>query len=203
MPKPAIFNGRGEGCPGEGFGGLFSGCATTEMFGARVRTYNEMFVILVGIIVLVSVTLLIKKTRMGMIIRAGVQDPEMVQAMGINVRRVFTLTFALGVALAALGGVVAAPSIGLSTGMGGLFLLLALIAMAIGGLTSFPGAAVGALIVGVVQQLVIKFGQIGINLPWLEEPFKPSPALVPASVILIMVVVLLVLPGGLLGKSDQ
>jgi branched-chain amino acid transport system permease protein len=202
MPKPAIFNGRGQGCPAEGVGGLFSGCSTTELFGARVRTYNEMFVILVGIVVLVSVTLLIKKTRLGMMIRAGVEDQEMVQALGVNVRKVFNFTFALGVGLASLGGVVAAPSIGLSTGMGSLFLLLALIAMAVGGLTSFPGAAVGAVLVGVFQQLVIKFGQVGIPIPGLEEPFKPSPALVPASVILVMVVVLLVLPGGLMGRSD-
>jgi branched-chain amino acid transport system permease protein len=99
--------------------------------------------------------------------------------------------------------VIAAPSIGLSTGMGSLFLLLALIAMAVGGLTSFPGAAVGAVLIGVFQQLVIKFGQVGIPIPGLAEPFRPSPALVPASVILLMVVVLLVLPGGLLGRSES
>lgn len=203
MPKPSIFNGRGEACPGEGLSGFFSGCSTTELFGARVRTYNEMFVILVGIVVLVSVTLLIQKTRLGMTIRAGVEDQEMVEAMGVNVGRVFNLTFALGVGLASLGGVIAAPSIGLSTGMGSLFLLLALIAMAVGGLTSFPGAAVGAVLIGVFQQLVIKFGQVGIPIPGLAEPFRPSPALVPASVILLMVVVLLVLPGGLLGRSES
>ncbi len=203
MPKPSIFNGRGEGCPAQGIGGLFSGCSTTELFGARVRTYNEMFVILVGVVVLVSVTLLIQKTRLGMTIRAGVEDQEMVEAMGVNVGRVFNLTFALGVGLASLGGVIAAPSIGLSSGMGSLFLLLALIAMAVGGLTSFPGAAVGAVLIGVFQQLVIKFGQVGIPIPGLAEPFRPSPALVPASVILLMVVVLLVLPGGLLGRSEH
>jgi branched-chain amino acid transport system permease protein len=202
MPKPVVFNGQGEGCPAQGFTGLFSGCATTEMFGARVRTYNEMFVILVGVIVLIAVTLLIKKTRLGMIIRAGVQDSEMVRAMGINVGRVFTLTFGLGVALASLGGVIAAPSIGISPAMGALFLLLALVAMAVGGLTSFPGTALGALLVGVIQQLVIRYGQIGIPIPGFEDPFKPSPALVPASVILLMIVVLLASPGGLVGRSE-
>ena len=127
----------------------------------------------------------------------------MVRAMGINVGRVFTLTFGLGVALAALGGVVAAPSIGVSPGMGSLVLLLALVAMAVGGLTSFPGTAIGALLVGIIQQLVIRLGQIGIPLPGLEEPFKPSPTLVPVSVIFLMVVVLLSTPGGLFGKSEQ
>jgi branched-chain amino acid transport system permease protein len=86
--------------------------------------------------------------------------------------------------------------------MGASVLLLALIAMAIGGLTSFPGAAVGAVVVGVVQQLMIKFGSVGIPIPGVEEPFKPSPALVPVSVILLMVVVLLVLPHGLFGREE-
>lgn len=202
MPKPAIFNGRGEGCPGEGISGLFSGCATIQIFDSRVRMYNEVFIISVGVVVLVAINLVIKRTRLGMIIRAGVQDSEMVEAMGINVRRVFTITFAMGVALAALGGVVAAPAVGLSTGMGATVLLLAIIAMAIGGLTSFSGAAVGAVIVGILQQFMIKYGSVGIPVPWLEEPFKPSPALIPASAILLMIVVLLILPHGLMGREE-
>lgn len=203
MPKPAAFAGAGAGCPAQGFGGLFSGCSTSEMFGGRVRTYNEAFVIAVGIVVLVGVMLILKRTRIGMIIRAGVQDREMVEALGINVRRVFTLVFAIGTGLAALGGVVAAPSMGLSPQMGGTLLLLALIALAIGGLSSFPGAAAGAVLVGLLQQFIIRYGQIGIDLPFMAEPFKPSPPLVPASTVLLMVVILLVLPNGLFGKSSQ
>ena len=202
MPKPGAFNGTGDGCPGEGIGDLFSGCGTIKLFGSRVRMYNEVFIILVGLLVLIVITLLLKKSRLGMTIRAGVQDAEMVEALGINVRRVFTITFGLGVALAGLGGAVAGPALGLNTGMGASVLLLALIAMAMGGLTSFPGAAVGAVIVGVVQQLMIKFGSVGIPIPGLSEPYKPSPALVPVSVILLMVVVLLVLPNGLLGREE-
>lgn len=202
MPKPAVFNGHGDACPGEGLGGMFSGCSTIKIFDSRVRMYNEVFIILIGILVLVTITLVIKRTRLGMIIRAGVQDSEMVEALGINVRRVFTITFGIGVALAALGGVIAAPAIGLNTGMGATVLLLALIAMAIGGLTSFPGAAVGAVIVGLLQQFMIKYGSIGIPVPWMDEPFKPSPVLVPASAILVMIVVLLVLPHGFFGREE-
>ncbi|MCP4966439.1 MAG: hypothetical protein GY926_14545 [bacterium] len=203
MARPAAFNGTGEGCPGQGLGGFFSGCSTVEVFGGRLRVYNEGFVVLVGALVLIGVTLLLKKTRIGMVIRAGVQDPEMVEALGINVRRVFTLVFAMGSGLAALGGVLAAPSIGLSSGMGATFLLGAIVALAIGGLTSFPGAAAGALLVGLLQQIIIRFGQTGINLPFLDEPFKPSPTVVPAAAILLMVVILLVLPSGLLGRSER
>ncbi len=203
MPKPALFNGTGDGCPATTFGDwLANQCSTFFLFDARVRTYNEIFIILVGLVVLIGVWLVLQRTRLGMIIRAGVQDSEMVEAMGINVRRVFTLVFALGVALAALGGVLAAPSIGLSNAMGTRFLLLALIALAIGGLTSYPGAAAGSVLVGLLQQFIIKYGQIGINLPFLAEPFKPSPPLVPASTVLLMVIILLVLPHGLFGREE-
>ena len=202
MARPAAFNGTGEGCPGEGIGGIFSGCSTVELFGSRLRVYNEFFVVFVGIVVLVAVTLLVRKTRIGMVIRAGVQDPEMVEALGINVRSVFTLVFAMGSGLAALGGVLAAPSIGLSTGMGALFLLGALIAIAIGGLTSFPGAAAGAVIVGLTQQTIIRYGQTGIDLPFLDEAFRPSPTVVPAATLVLMVIVLLLLPSGLFGRRE-
>jgi branched-chain amino acid transport system permease protein len=203
MARPALFNGTGPGCPGQGLGGFFSGCSTVEVFGSRLRVYNEGFVVLVGVLVLIGVSQLLKRTRIGMIIRAGVQDPEMVEALGINVRRVFTMVFALGSALAALGGVLAAPSIGLGTGMGAVFLLGAIVALAVGGLTSFPGAAAGAVLVGLLQQLIIRYGQTGIDLPFLAEPFKPSPTLVPAASLVLMVVILLALPSGLFGRIER
>lgn len=203
MPKPALFAGSGEGCPAESLWlALQHGCSTMIFQGGRIRVYNEIIVPLVGLVVLIAVWLLLKRTRLGMVIRAGVQDREMVEALGINVRRVFTMVFALGVGLAALGGVLAAPSIGLSNTMGESFLLNALIALAIGGLTSYPGAAIGSLLVGMLQQFIIKYGQIGIVIPFTEVVFKPSPPLVPASIILLMVIILLILPNGLLGRKE-
>ncbi|GMQ77949.1 MAG: branched-chain amino acid ABC transporter permease [Anaerolineae bacterium] len=203
LPKADIFSGTGEGCPATNFSELLENqCSTIVLFDGRVRTYNEIFIILIGVVVLVGIWLLLQKTRIGMTIRAGVQDSEMVEALGINVRRVFTFVFALGVGLAALGGILAAPSIGLSPEMGTRLLLLALIALAVGGLTSFPGAAAGAVLVGLLQQFIIKYGQIGINLPFLDEPFKPTPPLVPASTVLLMVILLLVLPHGLFGRRE-
>ena len=203
LPKADIFSGTGEGCPATSFSELLENqCSTIMLFDGRVRAYNEIFIILIGAVVLIGVWLLLQRTRIGMTIRAGVQDSEMVEALGINVRRVFTFVFALGVGLAALGGILAAPSIGLSPEMGTRLLLLALIALAIGGLTSFPGAAAGAVLVGLLQQFIIKYGQIGINLPFLEEPFKPSPPLVPASTVLLMVILLLILPHGLFGRKE-
>jgi branched-chain amino acid transport system permease protein len=203
MPKPVLFGGTGEGCPATSIAAWLSHhCSTFLLFGGRVRVYNEIFIPLVGIAVLVGVWLLLKRSRLGMIIRAGVQDHQMVEALGINVRRVFTLVFALGVGLAALGGVLAAPSMGLSNAMGESLFLDALIALAIGGLTSFPGAAFGALLVGLIQQMIIKYGAIGIPIPFTDIVFKPTPPLVPASTVLLMVVILLILPNGLLGRKE-
>ena len=203
IPNPSLFNGTGPGCPAQTIGDwLTHKCSTIAFLDGRIRTYNEVFVIVVGLVVLIAVWLLLQRSRIGMIIRAGVQDREMVEALGINVRRVFTLVFALGVGLAALGGALAGPSLGLSPEMGEVVLLGALIALVIGGLTSFPGAAAGAVIVGLLQQFIIKYGQIGIRLPFLAEPLKPTPPLVPASTVLLMIVILLALPQGLFGRKE-
>jgi branched-chain amino acid transport system permease protein len=203
MPNPDLFSGTGAGCPATSFSDwLAYHCSTVIFMGARIRVYNEIFIPLVGLLVLISIWLLLRRSRLGMIIRAGVQDRQMVEALGINVRRIFTLVFALGVGLAALGGVIAAPSTGLSNTMGESFLLNALIALAIGGLTSFPGAALGSVLVGLLQQFTIKYGQIGIPIPFTEIIFKPTPPIVPASTVLLMVIVLLILPNGLLGKKE-
>jgi len=203
MPRPELFAVTGDPCPATSLADWWQyHCSTMIIMDGRIRVFNEIFIPILGIVVLVAVWLLLQRSRLGMVIRAGVQDREMVEALGINVRRVFTQVFALGVGLAALGGVLAAPSIGLSNFMGESFLLNALIALAIGGLTSYPGAALGSLLVGLLQQFIIKYGQIGIPIPFTEIIFKPSPPIVPASTILLMVIVLLILPNGLLGKKE-
>lgn len=203
MPKPALFNTVGKGCPAQTlWDALANQCSTINFMGTRIRMYNEVFIFVVGVIVLLVVGLLLQRTRIGMIIRAGVQDRAMVEALGINVRQVFTFVFALGVALAALGGVLAGPAMGVSDDMGEGLLLSGLIALAIGGLTSFPGAAAGSLLVGLLQQFIVKYGQIGIALPFLAQPFKPTPPLVPASTLLLMIIILLVMPNGLFGRKE-
>jgi len=203
MPKPSLFQGTGDGCPATSVVDWFEyHCSTIFVFDGRVRVYNEIFIPVIGVLVLIAVWVLLQRSRLGMIIRAGVQDREMVEALGINVRRVFTSVFALGVGLAALGGALAAPSMGLSNAMGESLLLNALIALAIGGLTSYPGAALGSLLVGLLQQFITKYGAIGIPIPFTDVVFKPTPPIVPASTVLLMVIILLILPNGLLGKKE-
>jgi branched-chain amino acid transport system permease protein len=148
------------------------------------------------------VALLLQRSRIGIIIRAGVQDSEMVQALGINVRRVFTLVFALGSALAAVGGVAAAPFLGVNLGLGAEVQLQGFIAVVIGGMGSYIGAAVGALLVGMARAFGDQLVLSGIQLPWMDEAIRMSPSIARASTVLIMALVLLVRPAGLFGKKE-
>jgi branched-chain amino acid transport system permease protein len=161
------------------------------VFGVTFPTYR-LFIILLGAVMLVALALTIGYSRLGMIIRAGVQDREMVEALGINVRQVFTLVFVIGAALAALGGIGAAPFIPIEAGMGDLFQIQAFICVVIGGMGSFSGAAVGALLLGLARA----FGD------YLALQFGMSPAISEASTVIIMAIVLLVRPAGLFGRKE-
>ncbi len=176
-------------------------CASLNVLGRAFPTYR-LFIISVGLLVFVAVAVLLRRSRLGMTIRAGVEDSEMVEALGINVRRVFTLVFALGSALAALGGVVVTPFLGLNPGMGLEFLLQAFIVVVIGGLGSFPGAALGAVLVGLARAFGDHFVVSGLQLPGMVEQMRFSPAIARASTVLIMAIVLLVRPAGIFGTKE-
>jgi len=199
MPPPSIFN---ESCRSESIIGWVSEhCQSIDVLGRAFPTYR-VFVIFIGILVFIGVGLMLRRTRLGMIIRAGVQDSEMVQALGINVRRVFTLVFALGSALAAMGGVIAAPYLGVFPGMGAIFQLQAFIAVVIGGMGSFLGAAVGTIILGMARAFGDHFVAAGITVPFVDAVIKGSPAIARASTVLIMALVLLLKPSGIFGKKE-
>jgi len=202
MDIPEFFNTRGENCPSPDIISWFSNnCASILVLGRPFPSYR-IFIILLGIVMFVVIALLLRRTRMGMIIRAGVQDSDMVQALGINVRLVFTLVFALGTGLAALGGVAAAPFVGVNPGLGQEFLLLAFIAVVIGGMGSYSGAALGALLVGLARAFGDQLVLSGIQLPGMEEALKLSPSIARASTVLLMAAVLLIRPAGLFGKKE-
>ncbi|ASS75316.1 branched-chain amino acid ABC transporter permease [Tumebacillus algifaecis] len=112
----------------------------------------RFFTIGVGLLVLLGVHLLLTRTKYGLIIRAGVQNPEMVQALGIDVKRAFTMVFAFGAGLAAFGGVMAGPSFGsVFPELGMQNQLAAFIVIVIGGIGNFAGAAIGSLLIGLLQ----------------------------------------------------
>jgi branched-chain amino acid transport system permease protein len=199
MQPPSFFS---EACRSESLFAWFSeNCRSIDVLGRAFPTYR-LFIIAVGVLVFIAVGLLLQRSRIGMIIRAGVQDSEMVQALGINVRLVFTFVFALGSALAALGGVIVAPFLGVYPAMGGIFQLQAFIAVVIGGMGSYAGAAIGTLLLGLARAFGDHFVAAGIDLPFLETALKGSPAIAQASSVLIMAIVLLVRPAGIFGKKE-
>ncbi|HEY1013826.1 MAG TPA: branched-chain amino acid ABC transporter permease [Herpetosiphonaceae bacterium] len=165
---------------------MFAG--SLELLGRRFPTYSLFLIILSGLLAL-AIALVLRRSRLGLIIRAGVQDSAMVEALGINVRRVFTGVFAFGSGLAALGGAVAASFIGVYPEMGLEYQLFAFIVVVIGGLGSYGGAAAGALLIGLARtfsdHLVLETG-------W------PT-AIASASTVLVMALVLLLKPGGIFG----
>ncbi len=170
---------------------LRNGNATMDIAGVTFPTYR-LFVIVLGIAMFIFLVVIMNKTRLGMIIRAGVQDPQMVEALGINVKSVFTLVFAMGVALAALGGIGAGPFLPVQPLMGDQYQTQGLITVVIGGMGSYVGAFVGAMILGMARA----FGD------YFALKYSLSTAIAEASTVIIMVIVLLARPQGLFGKKE-
>lgn len=119
------------------------------MFFPRYR----LMVLLSGVVVFVLLWLLLNRTRIGALIRAGVDDPEIIAAMGINIRRIFLVTFGLGTALAGLGGMIGGGLLTLYPGADAEILVFSLAVVIIGGRGSLVGAAVGAILVGLLNTI--------------------------------------------------
>jgi branched-chain amino acid transport system permease protein len=145
----------------------------------------RLFVIVIGCLVALGLWFLIERTRLGMVVRAGVDNSEMAQAVGVNVSRLFSVVFALGVLLAALGGVLGGPIIGVYPGVDMEILLFALVVIIIGGQGSLKGAFWGSLVVGVLDN----FGKALFPELSLFSIFAP------------MAMVLAVRPQGLFGAK--
>ncbi len=160
----------------------FSG--SMELFGATVPSYR-LFMIVFGLVMAAVLWLLIEKTRLGAIIRAGVFDAEMTAGMGVDIDRVFTGVFAFGAALGGLSGVIAGPIQSAAPPMGAGILIPALIVVVVGGLGSLKGSLVGSLIIGQAET----FGKA-----WL-----PGASMV--IIYVVMALVVLLRPQGLFGRA--
>jgi branched-chain amino acid transport system permease protein len=112
-----------------------------------VNAYR-VFIVGVTVVLLPLLWLLLNRTNLGLVIRAGTSDNGMVQLLGINVARTWTTTYALGAALAAFAGVITAPLVAVAPEMGGLILIECFIVTVVGGMGSFLGAVVGGLLIG-------------------------------------------------------
>ena len=202
MDSPSFFNTPGKECPSDDLWLWFSQHCDSVMIMGRAFPSYRLFIILIGVLIAVVVAVILRRSRLGMIIRAGVQDSEMVEALGINVRRVFTIVFAMGAGIAGLGGVVAAPFLGVSPALALEFLLQAFIVVVVGGMGSIPGAAVGALLVGLARAYGDHLVLSGVQFPGMAEAISGSPAIARASTVLIMAIVLLIRPTGIFGKKE-
>jgi len=151
--------------------------------GISVYPKYRVFVMLAAGLLVLATWLFLEKTRYGAIMRAGIEDKEMVAVLGINIHRVFTAAFALGAYLAGIAGALTAPIRGLSPTMGVDMLGIAFVVVALGGLGNLLGAIAAGLLIGVAQSLVA--------LVWPEASV--------AVIFAVMAAVLLVRPQGLFG----
>lgn len=162
---------------------LFRGTVTLP--GNIVYPIYSLFVVIMGFLVLAGLWFLFNRTRVGKVMRAAALDRDMAQVLCINTKLVVTGVFAFGAWLAALGGVVAAPMRAIDPGMGDKIIIESFIVVVIGGLGSFPGALLGAIVLGLLHGFGGRYlPEINLVLPFLG-----------------MAIVLLIKPHGLMGKG--
>jgi branched-chain amino acid transport system permease protein len=152
--------------------------------GGIVYLNYQLLLIAMAVVVAVGLRLILKHTRIGKLIVTVVSDQELAQTLGINSSRVFILAFSIGVFLAALGGALASPTVGVAPGLGSETIVLAFAVAAIGGLGQIEGAALAAILVGLTRSAAIYF----------------APEFQPVAPYLVMLAVLLVRPYGLFGS---
>ena len=157
---------------------------SVAVFGHQFPSYNVWVLLPISVLTMIGLYVFLNHTSFGRIVRAATQDREMVGALGINVRLLYTTVFAIGSWLGGLGGVIAAPMGAIYPGMDFDVIIDAFIVVVIGGLGSMAGTVLGALIFGLLRSFGILF------VPQFETLF----------IFLLMAVVLIVRPQGLLGR---
>jgi branched-chain amino acid transport system permease protein len=169
-----------------------------ELPGGMPYASYRLAIIAVGAAVAVLLYLLVTKTRVGMLVRAGASNREMAVAMGVNIRRLFTVVFGLGAALCALAGAMLGPILAVQVGMGESILILAFVVIVIGGIGSIRGAFIGALLVGMVDTMGRAFLQTAFAafLP-PQYASNAGPAVASILIYVLMAGVLFFRPQGL------
>jgi len=170
--------------------------------GVPYPTYR-LAIMTVGLLVAGGLYLLVNKTRIGMLVRAGSTHREMVRALGVDIRLLYTIVFALGALLAGLAGLMAGPLLAVQVGMGEQILILTFVVVVIGGLGSIRGAFYGALIVGLTDTILRAF------LPGFFKTFMNASeadalgaGLSSMGIYLVMALVLLIRPQGLFNAQN-
>lgn len=154
--------------------------------GGIVYPNGRFFILIVAAAVAAGLYYLLRRTRIGAILRAGVDDRDMVSALGINVRRVFAFVFTLGALLAGFAGVLGGTVLGLYTGGDSDILLFALAVVIVGGLGSYEGAIVGSVVIGLIDNYGTAY----------------FPSLAYSVLFIPVIAILLVRPHGLFGRAS-
>lgn len=175
--------------------------AVTLFDGFQYSLYR-LTLIIIGLVIAVGLFLLISKTRIGMQIRAGENDREMIGALGVDISKLYTLIFALGAGLAGLSGALVGAIQSVQVGMGEPVLILAFVVIVIGGIGSIKGALVGAILVGLTDTL----GRIGLPIffgTFMETSAATSvgSSLSSMLIYILMAAILLFKPTGLFGRA--
>ncbi|MBU3647569.1 MAG: ABC transporter permease, partial [Limnohabitans sp.] len=168
-----------------------------EILGRRFPSY-DLFLIAIGPLVLVGLWWILQRTRFGVLIRAATQDREMLGALGVNPRHLFTAVFALGCALAGLGGALQLPREPAHLGLDMATIGDAFVVVVVGGMGSIPGAFVAALLIAEIKALCIAIGTVDV----LGFSFAFSKLTLVVE-FLVMAAVLMVRPWGLLGRPQS
>lgn len=156
--------------------------------GDIVIVKYRVYLIVFGFIVALILNTVMTKTKLGMTVRAGVQNPEMVQVLGINIKRVFSFVFLLGSALSALGGALMAPALGaINPEIGLMYQMTGFMVVVIGGMGSLTGTLFSALLVGLASSYTAYV----------------YPDAATAVIVIVMIIVLLIKPSGLFGKGAE
>ena len=185
--------------------------ALPEILNGQVRLFYDVefpvyriLIISVGLLVALALYLVVSHTRIGMLIRAGASNRRMVQALGVDIRMLFTLVFAAGAAMAGLAGLMIAPITEASIGMGNEILIVAFVVIVIGGIGSFQGAFFGAMLVGLIDTLGRSFLDDFLRLFLSHQAAETSAPAISAMLIYILMAVILTLrPQGLFGVRSS
>ena len=171
--------------------------------GLQYPSYR-IAIIVTALVVALFLYVLVMRTRLGMLIRAGASNREMVGALGININLLYTLVFGLGAALAALAGLMQAPILTVQIGMGENILILAFVVIIIGGIGSIRGAFTAAVIVGLIDTVGRGYLPDVLRLVMSSRGASAiAPAMSSMLIYLLMAIVLVVRPEGLFPVSNK
>jgi branched-chain amino acid transport system permease protein len=172
---------------------------SVEILPGMTFSVYRLTIIVAGLVIAAGLYALIQRTRLGMLIRAGATNRDMVRALGVDIKLLYTLVFGLGALLAGFAGVMAGPLLSVQVGMGEQILIMTFVVVVVGGVGSIRGALFGAIVVGLVDTLLRAF------LPQLvrglladpSEADQLSAGLASMGVYVLMAIVLLWRPQGL------